>query len=82
MGAVAGNEQALVGNVESAGFEGEVELFLEVAAGNVLGGIGAEVGRDVLPLAGGHIDFDQATAATARTIADTVDDVRILGDRG
>ena len=79
MGAVARDQQALIGNVESAGIEGDVELLLEVAAGGVLGGISAEVGRDVLPLSGRHIDFDQAAAAAARAVADAVDDVGIFG---
>ena len=79
VGAVARDQQALVGNIESAGIEGEVELLLEVATGSVLGGVRAEVGRDVLPLAGRHIDFDQAAAAAAGTIANAIDDVWILG---
>ena len=40
--------------------------------------IGSEVGRDVLPLAGGHIDLDEAAAAAARTISNAIDDVWIF----
>ena len=79
MGAVARDQQALVGNVESAGIEGDVEFLLEIAAGVVFGGISSEVGRDVLPLAGRHIDLDQAAAASARAIANAIDDVWIFG---
>jgi len=79
LGAVARDEQALVGDVESGGLEGDVELLLKIPAPCVLGGINAEVRRDVLPLSGRHIDFDQAAATSARAVADTVDDVWILG---
>src|SRR5580658_7624771 len=79
LGSVARDQQALVGDVESAGFKGDVELLLEVPAGGVLFGIRAEVGRDVLPLPGGHIDLDEAAAASARAVADAVDDVGVFG---
>ena len=78
MGAVARDQQALVGNVESAGIERDVELLLEIAAGVVFVCIGSEVGRDVLPLAGGHIDLDEAAAAAARAVSNAIDDVRIF----
>ena len=78
MGAVARNQKALVGDVESAGIEREVEFFLEIAPGVVFVSIGSEVGRDVLPLAGGHIDLDEAAAAASRTISNAIDDVGIF----
>ena len=78
MGAIARDQKALVGNVESAGIEREVEFFLEIAPGVVFVRIGSEVGRDVLPLAGGHIDLDEAAAAASRTISNAIDDVWIF----
>src|SRR5580658_5730247 len=78
MGAVARDQKALIGNVKSAGFERDVEFFLEIAAGAIFVGIGSEVGRDVLPLAAGHIDLDEAAAAASRTISNTIDDVGIF----
>src|SRR5215469_5692481 len=78
MGAIARDQKALVGNVESARIECDVEFFLEIAPGVVFVYIGSEVGRDVLPLAGGHIDLDEPAAAASRTIANAVDDVWIF----
>jgi len=77
--AVVRDKQTLVGDVECTRIEGEVKLLLEVATRDILDGIGTEVRRDVLPLPCRHVDFDHAAAASTRTVANAINDVRILG---
>src|SRR6185437_1863610 len=48
-----------------------------VATGAVLGGVSAEIGGDVFPLPGLHIDFDQAAAAPAGAVANAVENVGV-----
>src|SRR6185437_12626381 len=74
---VAGDHDALVANVHGVGIEGSIKALPGVAAGAVFAGVGAEVGGDVLPLAGLHVDLDEAAAAAAGAVADAVEDVGV-----